>query len=146
MKIKIPGIIMLILMLNTIALGAPNGIYVTGGPADIQFQLIDPLGNKTGYEPSKKDIIENIPNTMYTIQQLTTISDKPWGDPYHRLQPIHNSASYFLTIGKYQLKIYGTNITRQFSFGISIPCYEDNRDLIYPTTKKKYLPKHYLDV
>ena len=65
----ISSCVILMLFMSISAFGVPNGIYVAGGPATIEFQLIDPLGNTTGYDPTVNGKVENIPNTMYSVKQ-----------------------------------------------------------------------------
>ncbi len=139
-------IILIILMsFNINALALPRELSLSISPSEVQYQLIDPFGNITGYNPLSNNVLNNIPNLSYIF------SSEPMGASYptkyqkfHVISPNVISNTSTISIGKYKIKIFGSNTQDNFLLSLSIPYPHvgemsiDKKSFIYPNVSWTY--------
>lgn len=109
--IKIAIILFSLAGFSANALALPNDFYTVVAPSEVQFQVIDPLGNITGYNPNTKTVLNNIPNTEYIEDVATTGAEEPTKDEiFHKIHPTLIMDNVFIATGKYKIKLFGSSV------------------------------------
>lgn len=143
MKIKILTIITLFSINISSALGIPNSISITIIPSTIQFQLIDDIGNITGYNPQNNSVVNNIPNMIYLLHAEDSDDTTTPISKYNQGYNIGNkrvSNNVTINSGKYSLKLFGSNIPETYSIESNIFYYIENARIHYFQTKNLMYP------
>lgn len=107
----------LVLLLTSVAFGSPRDFRAYLVPSEIEFQLIDPLGNVTGYDPSTRNILNNIPHTKYLLDAEDTPERPP--TKYEKVHLINStliSDTVTVTPGTYKVRLFGSAVSEKFTF------------------------------
>lgn len=117
MKTKVFLILCCVFVFNTTALSLPTGFYAYIMPGNIQFQMTDPLGNTSGYDPASQTTLQNIPDTIYCLHREYENITKD--NSQYTLGP-DKSNSRGAMVGTYKLKIFAPNTVENFTFGFNV--------------------------
>lgn len=121
-RIFIGGVITVIVMsFSSAAFGLPRDLNAFMRPSVVQFQLIDPAGNVTGYDPATGGILKNIPNTDYYWDAEPTGPIEPTKyQQFNRIGPITISDTTTVATGIYTVKVFGSVLPEAFDFALEL--------------------------
>lgn len=111
----------LIMFWANAALGLPSDLNAYMSPSEVQFQVIDPAGNVTGYDPATGKIVNNIPNTHYFMDQEPTGPVEPTKyQKFMVIQPTLISDTTTVATGIYTIKVFGSVMPEDFHFTMQL--------------------------
>lgn len=132
---------------SQIALGMPELFEAGVNPSVVEFQIIDPLGNITGYNPNTRTVIENIPNTLYWEFIVPGPEDVPpaKNEIYHKVIRRSSALPNINGTGIYKVKLFGTNTPENFEFSFVVDYMPlpntgvgEKKGIIYPNVTWTY--------
>lgn len=146
MKTKILIIIVLLLTINFQALGLPKSFHTVVVPGNIQFQMSDSMGNITGYNPTTKSIIMNIPNTLYFLFDEPYEGTRTKDNSHYKLESQKYSNTIQMTPGMYKIKVFGTTTVENMNLYFNVfyqnikgaQIMTEHASIIYPNVTWTY--------